>query len=704
MATKGMAVFRANGEDYTINDPNIADEFATNRAYVPGEFVNHEGNLYVFIELHAAGAWNAGHVVLVKLGERYDEMKNALYEKKDLELLNDWNRGHYYADGTGYDTVDIANPGDSANFACMVVPCSPGDVFRYKGESSTGARSIVFLSSASGENNKLQMSGYNYKTEELIAVAPAGSVYMVANRRVGTQCVLQRYQKIRMILSDTDLDDLHDEGYYYCTSTEVRETLLNVPAEVHTGFALNVMLGSAINTSIRIQLITSTTVLDNNTYIGFRIYTPTGGYSRWHEFSIDAYKKALEIKHLTMLEENADLNLLEDVGSYYCPNYSVAVTIKNVPMFTMSSFCIWVVNSNYDNDVSWKRQFFFGNKYGSAVMFTRVQNNAGWGEWEMIITSRSYEQPKIVTASEFPIPAVQSGTVKKTIRIGTSNVAHYWLQGANGINGPSDGNMLAEYPVRIATWRNWLLKAKLDMLFLQECENWLDKENEQGERSVNAFDTLYKPFFDTDTNYVEDGETYSHGTYPDSSARRKILNRLGVDTTSTLVKIKMPYDPTHPDDPQVEQYYNYVIVNISGVGKVFLANIHPTSSASEGRFRNRLYFYSKLAEHINSASSEWDYFIIAGDFNSAITYNGTQDNDYKAIENFCDSVGGHPVNGGVIGWFTTHSVDEVERCLDNIVVSDNIRIDSIESDPVLASGKFIHTDHNPITATISFME
>lgn len=70
MAEKGMTEFRGNGTDYTINDPNIADEFSTSKAYVKGDQVNYQGNLYEFLTDRAAGSWNAAHVRKVKECER----------------------------------------------------------------------------------------------------------------------------------------------------------------------------------------------------------------------------------------------------------------------------------------------------------------------------------------------------------------------------------------------------------------------------------------------------------------------------------------------------------------------------------------------------------------------------------------------------------------------------------------------------------
>lgn len=82
MATKGMTVFTNGGEDYAINDQNIADEFSTGTTYNIGDYCYYQGSLYRFTSAHAAGAWNSGHVTQVKVDT----------ELQDLEYIRQENR------------------------------------------------------------------------------------------------------------------------------------------------------------------------------------------------------------------------------------------------------------------------------------------------------------------------------------------------------------------------------------------------------------------------------------------------------------------------------------------------------------------------------------------------------------------------------------------------------------------------------------
>ena len=90
MAAKGMSVFTQNGEDYTINDPNIADEFDPLKIYDVGDYAYYQGNLYLFHSAHAAGAWNNNHAHAVKLTDNIKGIKSVMQMNNIL-----WESGAY---------------------------------------------------------------------------------------------------------------------------------------------------------------------------------------------------------------------------------------------------------------------------------------------------------------------------------------------------------------------------------------------------------------------------------------------------------------------------------------------------------------------------------------------------------------------------------------------------------------------------------
>ena len=609
------------------------------------------------------------------------DVRDSVEIAENYEIIDDWQDGKYYKLNQSPTTIDITTPNSSVNFACLYAQCSPGDAFIYRGKGSSAARAYAFLSSASGENNVLEISTqYNY-TDNFKIYAPADAAYVVVNIDKREPHFFMRIKDEHNLVTGMDLNDCLSEGRYYCTGTTIRNTLENVPDFIIGAFTLEVKRNS-VNTHgyaniAYIQTIYANTLNGSYQAIAFRTYQTSYGFSEdWNKI-YDPNITPLDIKHTIEIPEDADLDDYDEPGVYYVPSYAVGLTVKNVPLFIDSSFLLAVLNSRAaSNTNTYKRQILFANKFGTSSIYTRQKNASGYGKWQLLISSGMFENPMLLEPSEFPVNARLTGTPKKTIRVGTNNVAHYWTQGAL-----SGREYLGDLPDVQATWRSWLMKANLDFLFLQECEDFIDED-----REVNAFDTLYKPFFGSDTNIDEEGGTGNTTKY-----RRKILNRLGLDTNSDMVTVQTLY----PGGSRKNGYYNWCTVEIDGVGSVMLIDMHNFAGSGTTYNEDRANYLTSIASLIETENP--DYFIIAGDSNAR------SEADKEALLNFCETAGAIPANGGIIGWFTTCQVEETGRYYDNIIVSNNIRIDSIECDIVLVPGRFVHTDHTPVTATISFM-
>ena len=121
MADRGISTVRIDGTDYYVNDPNIANEFATNLNYNRNELVTYQGKIYRFLQYHPAGAWNADHVintsisffssVIMKNRERF-ACRIATYD--DLDMPWHFNTTYptstiymYEEDGDHYMSMDI---------------------------------------------------------------------------------------------------------------------------------------------------------------------------------------------------------------------------------------------------------------------------------------------------------------------------------------------------------------------------------------------------------------------------------------------------------------------------------------------------------------------------------------------------------------------------------------------------------------------
>ena len=80
-----MSVMRQGTQDYTINDPNIANEFDPTEVYAAGTYVNYQGDLYRLTANHAANTtWTNTSKTKVKIG---DEIKGIKGDISDLPTI-----------------------------------------------------------------------------------------------------------------------------------------------------------------------------------------------------------------------------------------------------------------------------------------------------------------------------------------------------------------------------------------------------------------------------------------------------------------------------------------------------------------------------------------------------------------------------------------------------------------------------------------
>ena len=602
-------------------------------------------------------------------------------ENDDFEIIDNWNDGKYYRLDQSPTSINIFNPSSSTNYTCLYAEARQGDIFVYRGKGSSAARIFATLSSdgSLGENNVLQItSRYEAEEEFIFRIVDANAQYVVINADKRQDHIVYKKNNVHVIPSGADIDEILTPGDYYCRNATDRNALENVPDYITGAFRLkveNVQVETSTEINSVIQTITANTTDKRYMSISARVVyntkseTPT--FSQWYKI-YDPNAVPLDILNSTQIPAESDLDDYTTPGAYYCNNASDSKTIAHVPLFFDSSFLLWVVNTRQSTDgANYKRQILFGNKTGTSSVYTRQKNAAGFGEWQLMINAADVESPMLLQASDFAPTARLTGTIKKTIRVGTSNVAHYWLQGHDGTNR----DYLSQYPDSIAKWRNWLMKSNLDVLFLQECEDYIDELYEE-----SAFNTLYKPFFDSDTNI----DTNPGSSGASDKSRKKILNRLDIDTNADIVTITTDGE---------SQYFTWCVRTIDGVGDVLLIDMHNFASAS--REAKRKYYLDELADFIESKNA--DYVIIAGDTNAQT------DTDRSNLLAFCNTINAAPINGGILGWLVTAHTEETGRAFDNIIVSNNIRIESVECDPLLIPGGFIFSDHTPVTATISFM-
>lgn len=115
---------------------------------------------------------------------------------------------------------------------------------------------------------------------------------------------------------------------------------------------------------------------------------------------------------------------------------------------------------------------------------------------------------------------------------------------------------------------------------------------------------------------------------------------------------------------------------------------------------------------LNAGDCKWA--VIMGDFNSSNLdgkignewqYDDTSFPDYTNLSEACAANGFVMANGGNLGWMATtkyYLAMPYARALDNIICSNNVRIENVIADTELT--KYLGSDHIPLVADITLLD
>lgn len=160
----------------------IAPAFSTSVAYSVGDYVMYNGSLYRFTQSHAAGAWNAGDVTEVTMGEEVGELKDA-YDAY-TETLPGKNLVNVTRSNNTVNSVAFTNNGDgtvTANgTASAKIQATFGNCYLYAGRT-------YILSGLEDNDTALQVLNYENTTvitqeqngAEVSFTVPSDGVYNI---------------------------------------------------------------------------------------------------------------------------------------------------------------------------------------------------------------------------------------------------------------------------------------------------------------------------------------------------------------------------------------------------------------------------------------------------------------------------------------------------------------------------------------------
>lgn len=382
----------------------------------------------------------------------------------------------------------------------------------------------------------------------------------------------------------------------------------------------------------------------------------------------DELQKRLNIVEAVQIAQGDDLDDYTTEGRYFSANTTVTASLSNCPI-TNTGFELIVKKVS---TASYYEQILTVNGVSANEQYHRIKTNA-WSRWFAVADIQDLINCDVLNPVLDKLDSFKSAS-KKTLKIATFNVEHYLIYS-------SRSNGIYNLPEKVMNFREFLLNNDIDILFLQECEDVIDSG-----RNKSAFDYLYKYFFLADHNV--DSDTSNRYT---SSARRKILTRLDFDSPSTeLTSVVMPW--TYREN--WNGYYSWCICNLADIGRFLLINVHNFAHDNSEQETNRKSLLDALESLVSEQSGNYDYFILAGDFNT------NSQTDYTNLLNFCEDIEGTPANGGMLGWFKTSGTDRLyDYCFDNIIVSKNIKFNKVECKPLWVRTLF--SDHIPLVATVT---
>ena len=233
-AEKGMTEFRVDGEDYKVNDPNIANEFSSSAVYQKGEYFYHNGVLYRVTADHASGtSFSDTGKTAVLIGEEIKmqqdditDLEDAVEEAVDkidretraivsfesdlneIELTG--NADITFLSDTGIIPEDYgADEAEAANLkASPLIKIAEGARIRFSKSLSSAVYSTNFY------DKDGELISYKYNDHEnMMAIAPAGAVYCRFCVGADTYAWLSSLKSDRLLASEYEQIDLEKYGY-----------------------------------------------------------------------------------------------------------------------------------------------------------------------------------------------------------------------------------------------------------------------------------------------------------------------------------------------------------------------------------------------------------------------------------------------------------------------------------------------------------
>lgn len=309
---------------------------------------------------------------------------------------------------------------------------------------------------------------------------------------------------------------------------------------------------------------------------------------------------------------------------------------------------------------------------GEPVTFT-VENEATYNAYIIILQGETVDNEVVcpmlvngIAKYEYRSPKESTKNLlraeqgAKKISVISYNIGHYNF-------GTTPHSLVPETAERyIEGMKNFFMKYHPDILFLQE---YL-KQLIQGQPSSDADITIFNPLYKYETN-----ETGTWNTI------RSIH-----EMTKLRVSRILPVDPYANSKP-----YRYAQIEVNG-HSVAICDVHLLAllPQSGSEFDTLPEARAYELEHLLELFDGDDYGILCGDFNC--TSEAERDSMVATVR----SKGFQPINGGYMGWKTTHPYDNPVNYFDNIFIKGDIVL--CKSSVLYDETENLPSDHIPVYA------
>ena len=736
----------------------ISATYSEGGTYAVGDYVIEDEKLYRCITANNGGQFDSSKWEEVSVGGELDRLADDFAENGiATEPITLTKTGKYY--NTSGDTIDPAVTSSSTNFSCDVVDCAEGDVFTISG-TGTSENSLPWAIIDSNNNVLTKASNTSSKYE--IVIAPANAAKLILNNRISSTPdavsyygynvtnamlgIMNAYKYRGAIPDGTDLDTLYETGWYIiganslCTNSPEADTAVgqrlvciypasNTPGsntyrimtyfnnetrvssyrfyfssswhswtldfryiygEAPNGTDLNDLVKSGwyilgatnthpncpegnTTTGQRIiivytstQTVTTSTyrvMLYLNNYTGFSAfrYYFSGSWHRWINFGFSA---------LSVLSGEVDLNDLYATGWQYIA-YSATCTNSPEPDGTIGQRYVFICpNSNDGSNTTARMMQYFNMRTG--VYAVRLFVSGKWEQWTILSSADANTRLETITPAA---QASQGENAGDNLRIVSYNVARY---------NNNSSTYLSDQ--KIFNFRRALGKFNGDILCIQEDMQYIDSGST---KESNGY--LYLPQYP----YTYNGGIWKntiHSKRPATANGRVKLTAQGNDYRSI-------------------EFATYTI----GQKVLLVCSSHPSwNDSGEGgdsaaQIAIRLSNYTEIFQWVDREitlpdsstaaavmAPEHTHCIICMDANSFTPDDKTNLSTLAAQHDFILG------NGGALGWFyTCQSNTPTLSSLDNVIVSDNIIINSIEA--YMELWRSLYSDHVPVVADVTLL-